>query len=79
MSVTSENDKIIPLGGKKKRYGRAKKGTDQDDLVTIGQLTNYLNGELVTDAGNFNTLNTNQAIKISVPGGFVYLPILAYP
>lgn len=79
MAVTTDGDKIIPQGGTKKRYGKAKKGIELDDLVTVGQLAEYLNGELVTSVGLFGTLDSNRAIKIKTSTGDVYLPILSYP
>jgi hypothetical protein len=77
--LSKKDGKLIPKGGKKQRFGGAVRAIDQDDLVNLDQLTNFIGDNLVTSPGAFTTPDTNRAIKVKLGNSFVYLQVLDYP
>lgn len=76
--LREKNGRLEISGNSPKRVGRISWGLEGDEIVNLDQL-NEATGVIVTDPGNFTTLDVNRAVKIIKNGTAYYLPIYIYP
>lgn len=78
MTLRRKNNRLQPEGNNSERYGGALDGMHDDELITLRQLK-LVAGTIVSDPGNFTTLDPNRALKVTKGGVDYYLPIYIYP